>query len=149
MSEGTLTLPNLPPSTQSEAGQRILIIDDESAIRESLETLLALEGYTIELAINGEEGLDRIEHNYYDLVLLDLALPGKNGLEILHLIRERQPALPVIMITAYGKVDNVVEAIRTGAQNFVQKPWDNEKLLADIRSAIARFHAEEENVQLK
>jgi DNA-binding NtrC family response regulator len=149
MSEGTLTIPNLPPPAQSEAGQRILIIDDEAAIRESLETLLALEGYTIELAINGEEGLDRIEHNYYDLVLLDLALPGKNGLEILHLIRERQPALPVIMITAYGKVDNVVEAIRTGAQNFVQKPWDNEKLLADIRSAIGRYRAEEENIQLR
>ena len=71
-----------------------------------------------------------------------------NGLEVLPRIRERQPALPVIMITAYGKVDNVVDAIR-GAQNFVQKPWDNEKLLADIRAATARHRAEEENIQLK
>jgi DNA-binding NtrC family response regulator len=101
------------------------------------------------MAPEGESGLERIGQFSYDLVLLDLALPGKNGLEILHLIREQHPDLPVIMITAYGKVDNVVEAIRTGAQNFVQKPWDNDKLLADIRSAIARFHAEEENVQLK
>jgi DNA-binding NtrC family response regulator len=101
------------------------------------------------MAPEGESGLERINQSAYDLVLLDLALPGKNGLEILHLIREQHPDLPVIMITAYGKVDNVVEAIRTGAQNFVQKPWDNDKLLADIRSAIARFHAEEENVQLK
>jgi len=149
MSEGTLAVPPSTTSSQSEPAHRILIIDDEAAIRESLETLLTLEGYTVEMAPEGDAGLERIDRFSYDLVLLDLALPGKNGLEILHLIRERHPDLPVIMITAYGKVDNVVEAIRTGAQNFVQKPWDNEKLLADIRSAIARFHAEEENVQLK
>src|ERR1700733_5009722 len=149
MSEGTLAIPAIPSSDPSEISEQILIIDDEAAIRESLETLLALEGYAVETAVNGEEGLVAIERNAYDLVLLDLALPGKNGLEILALIRERYPSLPVIMITAYGKVDNVVDAIRTGAQNFVQKPWDNEKLLADIRSAIGRYHAEEENIQLK
>jgi DNA-binding NtrC family response regulator len=149
MSEGILAVPPSTTSFHSERAHRILIIDDEAAIRESLETLLTLEGYVVEMAPEGESGLERINQSAYDLVLLDLALPGKNGLEILHLIREQHPDLPVIMITAYGKVDNVVEAIRTGAQNFVQKPWDNDKLLADIRSAIARFHAEEENVQLK
>jgi len=149
MSEATLTISTTPPPIQIESGQRILIIDDEAAIRESLETLLSLEGYLVDMAGSGEEGLGRIEQNSYDLVLLDLALPGKNGLEVLQSIREFQPALPVIMITAYGKVDNIVDAMRLGAQNFVQKPWDNEKLLADIRSAIGRYRAEEENVQLK
>ena len=149
MSEGILAIPTISSTNQSGTTERILIIDDEAAIRESLETLLVLEGYAVEAAVNGEEGLVAIERNAYDLVLLDLALPGKNGLEILGIIRERHPSLPVIMITAYGKVDNVVDAIRTGAQNFVQKPWDNEKLLADIRSAIGRYHAEEENIQLK
>jgi DNA-binding NtrC family response regulator len=148
MSEATIVIP-APPSTQSGNPQRILIIDDEAAIRESLETLLALEGYAVESAGSGEEGLEHIGENSYDLVLLDLALPGKSGLEILPLIRERHPSLPVIMITAFGKVDNVVDAVRSGAQNFVQKPWDNEKLLADIRSAIGRYHAEEENIQLR
>ena len=148
MSEATIAIP-APPSSQSPDTQRILIIDDEAAIRESLETLLSLEGYTVEAAVNGEDGLDRIEEQAYDLVLLDLALPGKSGLEILPLIRERHPSLPIIMITAFGKVDNVVDAIRSGAQNFVQKPWDNEKLLADIRSAIGRYHAEEENIHLR
>jgi DNA-binding NtrC family response regulator len=138
-----------PPHAGTEASHRILIIDDEAAIRESLETLLSLEGYEVETAVHGEAGLEKIEQNSYDLVLLDLALPGKNGLEILPLIRERSPSLPVIMITAFGTVDNVVDAMHAGAQNFVQKPWDNEKLLADIRSAVARFHAEEENIQLK
>ncbi|GGH14277.1 sigma-54-dependent transcriptional regulator [Silvibacterium dinghuense] len=148
MSDGTLAI-DPPAAAEATSIERILIIDDEAAIRESLETLLSLEGYTIEIAVNGEDGLKAIENSVYDLVLLDLALPGKNGLEILKLIREKHTSLPVIMITAYGKVDNVVEAIHSGAQNFVQKPWDNEKLLADIRSAIGRYHAEEENVQLK
>ena len=128
---------------------RILVIDDEAGIRESLEVLLTFEGYTVEMAIDGEEGLRTLEHRSYDLVLLDLALPGQSGMELLPQIKERYPELPVIMITAYGTVDNVVEAVRAGAENFVQKPWDNEKLLADIRSAIARHKAEAENIQLK
>src|ERR1700723_1429261 len=128
---------------------RILVIDDEAGIRESLEVLLTLEGYTVEMAVDGEEGLAMLEKRSYDLTLLDLALPGQTGLELLPQIHERYPELPVVMITAYGTVDNVVEAVRAGAENFVQKPWDNEKLLADIRSAIARHKAEAENIQLK
>src|ERR1700735_1684681 len=136
-------------NSDTSNGASILVIDDEAAIRESLEVLLTLEGYTVEMAIDGEEGLRILEVENFDLVLLDLALPGQSGLELLPQIKERQPELPVIMITAYGTVDNVVEAVRAGAENFVQKPWDNEKLLADIRSAVARHKAEEENLQLK
>jgi DNA-binding NtrC family response regulator len=128
---------------------RILIIDDESAIRESLDTLLTLEGFTVTLASDGISGLDLLSRNEYDLLLLDLALPGESGIDLLPRIVEMQPNLPVIMITAYGTVGNVVDAIRAGAENFVQKPWDNEKLLADIRTAIAKHRAEEEVIQLK
>jgi DNA-binding NtrC family response regulator len=128
---------------------RILVIDDEAAIRDSLEVLLTLEGYNVKMASDGDQGLRILELDNFDLILLDLALPGRTGLELLPLIKDRQPETPVIMITAYGTVDNVVEAIRAGAENFVQKPWDNEKLLADIRSAVARRRAEEENLQLK
>ena len=148
MPEEVLTQgPSLTENTQS--GASILIIDDESGIRESLETLLTFEGYTLRMAVDGEEGLRILDQESFDLVLLDLALPGQSGMELLPLIHERYPELPIIMITAYGTVHNVVEAIRAGAENFVQKPWDNEKLLADIRSAIARHRAEEENLQLK
>jgi DNA-binding NtrC family response regulator len=146
---GTLTMPAKPGSPEAPAEARILIVDDETAIRESLETLLSLEGYTVEMAGDGAQGLARMDARSYDLVLLDLALPGQNGLEVLARIRERHANLPVIMITAYGTVGNVVDAMRAGAQNFVQKPWDNEKLLADIRASIGRSRAEEENVQLK
>jgi DNA-binding NtrC family response regulator len=128
---------------------RILVIDDEAAIRESLDTLLNLEGFTVSTAIDGPSGLDMLSRNEYDLLLLDLALPGESGIDLLPRIVEMQPNLPVIMITAFGTVGNVVDAIRAGAENFVQKPWDNEKLLADIRAAIARHRAEEEVVQLK
>jgi DNA-binding NtrC family response regulator len=128
---------------------RILIIDDEDAIRESLDTLLTLEGFTVSTATDGPAGLELLSRNEYDLLLLDLALPGQSGIDLLPRIIEMQPNLPVIMITAYGTVGNVVDAIRAGAENFVQKPWDNEKLLADIRAAVARHRAEEEVVQLK
>jgi DNA-binding NtrC family response regulator len=128
---------------------RILIIDDETAIRESLDTLLTLEGFSVSMAGDGPSGLELLSRNEYDLLLLDLALPGESGIDLLPRIVEMQPNLPVIMITAYGTVGNVVDAIRAGAENFVQKPWDNEKLLADIRAAVARHRAEEEVVQLK
>src|SRR5437588_1988840 len=127
----------------------ILIIDDEAAIRESLETLLAIEGYSVETARTAEEGLAMFAASPHDLLLLDFALPDRNGLDVLDEIRQRDPGVPVIMITAYGTVENAVKAIQAGATNFIQKPWDNEKLLADVRAAIGRRRAEEENEQLK
>ena len=130
-------------------GQRILIIDDEAGIRDSLETLLTLEGFRVDLAGDGSTGLDQLTRTAYDLMLLDLALPGESGIDLLPRIRALVPDLPIIMITAYGTVGNVVDAIRAGASNFVQKPWDNEKLLADIRVAIGKNRAEQEVVYLK
>src|SRR4051794_17020448 len=127
----------------------VLIIDDEAEIRESLQTLLEIEGYEVEAAVNGEDGLSRLGERPFDLVLLDLALPGRNGLEILPEIRALDPQVSVIMITAYGTVEDAVRAMQSGATNFLQKPWDNEKLLADVRAAVARRRTEEENVQLK
>ncbi len=133
----------------SPSAGTVLIVDDEAAIRESLQTLLEFEGYSVEVANDGEEGLTRIAERPFDLVLLDFALPERNGIEILREIRERDAELPVIMITAYGTVENAVNAMQAGATNFIQKPWDNEKLLADVRTAVGRRRAEEEVIQLK
>jgi DNA-binding NtrC family response regulator len=127
----------------------VLIVDDEAEIRESLETLLELEGYEAETAASGEEGLAKLGEHPFDLVLLDLALPDRNGIDLLPEIRAFDPQISVIMITAYGTVEDAVRAMQSGATNFLQKPWDNEKLLADVRAAIARRRAEEENIQLK
>ncbi|HEY1525530.1 MAG TPA: sigma-54 dependent transcriptional regulator [Candidatus Angelobacter sp.] len=137
------------PRTDAGNGGSILIIDDEAGIRESLETLLEFEGYSVESAETGEDGLSCLSERTFDLVLLDFALPDRNGLEVLGDIRARDSHLAVIMITAYGTLDNAVRAMQKGATNFIQKPWDNEKLLADVRAAVARRRAEEENEQLK
>jgi DNA-binding NtrC family response regulator len=127
----------------------ILIVDDEAEIRESLQTLLEMEGYDVETAASGQQGLRRAGERSFDLILLDLALPDRNGLDILMDLHTQDPGQPVIMITAYGTVENAVRAMQSGAANFIQKPWDNEKLLADVRATVARHRAEEENIQLK
>ena len=147
MSEAVAVLSRHP--VEATTNGSVLIIDDEAGIRESLETLLEFEGYRVSSAETGEQGLVKLGEHPYDLVLLDFALPDRNGLEILADIRDRDPQMAVIMITAYGTVDNAVRAMQNGATNFIQKPWDNEKLLADVRVAVARRRAEEENEQLK
>ncbi len=137
-----------PDSFSSPMGS-ILVIDDEAEIRESLETLLQVEGYSVASAATGCQGLAELGERTFDVVLLDLALPDKNGMDVLAEIHMVHPEQAVIMITAYGTVENAVRAMQFGATNFIQKPWDNEKLLADVRAAVARSRAEEENVQLK
>src|SRR5580700_8282526 len=153
MSEAAAVMPRNKFSdaelTPMSGSGSILIIDDEAEIRESLQTLLEMEGYDVEAAATGQQGLNRIGQRPFDLILLDLALPDRNGMDILADLRAQDPGLSVIMITAYGTVENAVKAMQSGAANFIQKPWDNEKLLADVRAAIARHRAEEENIQLK
>jgi DNA-binding NtrC family response regulator len=149
MSEAAVISRRSPPESIPDSLGRVLVIDDEAEIRESLETLLQLEGYAVSSAATGREGLTLLGERTFDIVLLDLALPDKNGMDVLAEIHMLNPLQPVIMITAYGTVENAVRAMQSGATNFIQKPWDNEKLLADVRAAVARQRAEEENVQLK
>ena len=149
MSEAAVIARKFNDAEPAATSGTVLIIDDEAGIRESLQTLLELEGYDVETAATGQQGLNRLGQRTFDLILLDLALPDRNGLDILAELRAQDPGVSVIMITAYGTVENAVRAMQSGAANFVQKPWDNEKLLADVRAAVARHRAEEENVQLK
>ena len=101
-----ITIPNrdTPETTEPGSAGKILIIDDEAEIRESLETLLQLENYTIVCAASGREGLAHIGARAFDLVLLDLALPDMNGMDVIFEIRLQHPEQAVIMITAYGSV---------------------------------------------
>ncbi len=149
MSEAAVITHRSPNEVSPELSGSVLIIDDEAGIRESLQTLLEMEGYDVQTASTGESGLVCSGEQAFDLVLLDLALPDRSGLEILADLHEQNPDLPVIVITAYGTVENAVKATQAGASNFIQKPWDNDKLLADVRTAVARHRAEEENIQLK
>src|SRR5258708_14470023 len=149
MSEAAVISRRTPPEDLPESQGRVLVIDDEAEIRESLETLLQLEGYTVSASATGREGLLALGERTFDIVLLDLALRDKDGMDVRAEIRLLNPLQPVIMTTAYGTVENAVRAMQSGAVNFIQKPWDNEKLLADVRAAVARQRAEEENLQLK
>ena len=128
---------------------RILVIDDEEDIRESLETLLSLEGYSVDMAPNGTEGLKKIEGREYDLVLLDLMMPDRSGMEVLQEMRERDRETPVFMITAYGSTQVAVDALKSGANDYFPKPWDNEKLLIEVERIISKRQLERENTQLK
>ena len=139
--------PDVPVSTRSKG--RILIVDDEADIRESLEALLTMEEYSVDLAPNATEGLKKIEAGNFDLVLLDLMMPDRSGMEVLQDVRERDRETPIFMITAYGSVEVAVNALKAGANDYFSKPWDNEKLLIEIERMIARTRLERENTQLK
>jgi DNA-binding NtrC family response regulator len=127
----------------------ILVVDDEAEIRESLEALLASEGFEVVLAANGEEGLRKLEEQPFDLLLLDVSLPDRSGLEMLRDIRQRDPHLSIILITAYGSIDMARAAFKSGAQDYITKPWSNDELITQISLAIEGRRLREENVQLK
>ena len=128
---------------------RILVIDDESEIRESLDLLLSSEGYSVDLAQNGTEGEKRLGSKAYDLVLLDLMMPDKSGMDVLRDLRTSDHQTPVFMITAYGSVEGAVDALKLGANDYFPKPWDNEKLLVEIDRMISEQRLAHENTQLK
>jgi DNA-binding NtrC family response regulator len=140
---------NVPQSATVSFKGKVLVVDDESDIRESLEDLLTSEGYSVELAPNATEGLQKIEHGSYDLVLLDLMMPDRSGMEVLQDVRQRDKETPIFMITAYGSVEAAVHALKLGANDYFSKPWDNEKLIIEIDRMIARRRLEYENTHLK
>src|SRR5882724_7271913 len=136
-----------PTATPSRG--KVLIIDDEVDIREGLELLLTTEGYFADTAHNGTEGLHKLATHSYDLVLLDLMMPDKSGMEVLQEVRLRDRETPIFMITAYGSVEAAVAALKLGANDYFSKPWDNEKLIIEIDRMIARRNLEFENTHLK
>src|SRR5579871_1370431 len=142
---------NLPPDLVDPRVSRgsILVIDDEPDIRESLEALLSGENYQVELAANAAEGQKRLATSSYDLVLLDLMMPDKSGMQVLEEVRMRDQDTPIFMITAYGSVQVAVDALKRGANDYFPKPWDNEKLLIEIDRMISKRSLERENTELK
>src|SRR5437763_6283208 len=128
---------------------KVLVIDDEADIREGLELLLTSEGFGVDLAQNGTEGLHKLETRGYDLVLLDLMMPDRSGMEVLQEVRERDRETPIFMITAYGSVEAAVNALKLGANDYFSKPWDNEKLIIEIERMIEGRRLADENTHLK
>jgi len=127
----------------------VLVVDDEVNIRKTLEGVLSDEGYRVMLAETGEAALEAIPKSLVDAVLLDVWLPGMDGLEALKRIRETYPLLPIIMISGHGTIDMAVKAVKNGAFDFIEKPISLDKLLITLSRAIEREALRSENVELK
>ena len=127
----------------------ILVVDDENSIIQTLSGILQDEGFEVISARDGETALQVVEDEGPDLVLLDISLPGLDGLEVLQQLKEHQPLLPVIMVSAYGNVENAVKATRLGAYDFIEKPPHADKIILTVRNALEMSRLAEENLQLR
>src|SRR5437868_9059903 len=114
----------------------ILIIDDEKAIRKTLSEILSFEGYKIDEAGDGEDGLKKFKEKNYDVVLCDIKMPKIDGIEFLQKAGEANADVPIIMISGHGNIETAVEAVKTGAFDYISKPPDLNRLLITIRNAL-------------
>lgn len=128
---------------------KILIIDDERAIRRALREILEFEGFQVEEAENGSEGVQKAKEAVFNLIFCDIKMPQMDGMEVLDAFREAKIDTPVIMISGHGTIDTAVQAIRKGAFDFIEKPLDLNRILVTIRNANDRTVLVEETKQLK
>jgi two-component system nitrogen regulation response regulator NtrX len=124
---------------------KVLIVDDEENVCQSLREVLEDEGYQVEMAFSGEEALERIPEFRPDVVLLDVLMPGMDGLETLKRLKEEWPSIAVVMISAHGTIEMALKAIELGAVDFIEKPPHLERLLARIRQTVERRSLEMQN----
>src|SRR5919109_2465443 len=127
----------------------VLVVDDEEIMREVLETLLTAEGYRVDLAKTGEEGLEAYGRRAYDVVLLDVSMPGMGGLRALEEILKVDAEAVVIIITAYATFDTAIGAWERGAFNCIRKPFQNEQILTTVAAGVKRRRKDEERLTLR
>jgi two-component system nitrogen regulation response regulator NtrX len=128
---------------------RILVIDDESAIRDSLKMILEYDGYDVQGAATGQDGLVMVDRDQPELVLLDIKMAGMDGLEVLQRLKAGHEALPVVMISGHATVSTAVEATKLGAFDFIEKPLSTERVLVTVRNALDRHRLVDENITLR
>src|SRR5205809_1825584 len=128
---------------------RILVIDDEGPIRDSLKMTLEYEGYEFIGAATGQEGLALAEREAPDLVLLDVKMPGMDGIEVLERLRNMNESLPVVVVSGHGTISTAVEATKKGAFDFIEKPFASERVLVSLRNALDSRQLRDENRSLK
>ncbi|MDA8422581.1 MAG: sigma-54 dependent transcriptional regulator [Nitrospiraceae bacterium] len=127
----------------------ILLIDDDDSLRRVMEFNLTEAGHRVETAESGEEGLRLFEKGAFDAVISDITMPGMSGMEVLAKVRERDAAVPVVMITAYGTIESAVEAMKQGAFDYITKPFNRDELRLTLERAIRMQRLEKENVELR
>ena len=120
---------------------KILVVEDEEVIRMALEDRLKSEGYTVEFALDGEQGFQKVTKGGFDLVILDIMLPKKNGFDVCRDIRMAGLVVPILILTARGQVVDKVLGLKIGADDFVTKPFDAMELLARIEAVLRRSNA--------
>ena len=135
----------MPPTRKGT----ILVVDDEEIMREILETLLTREGYEVKLASSGEEGLDLARALPFDAAVVDIMMPGINGIETLDELRRIDEDLAVIIITAYASIESAISAMKSGAFDYITKPFKNDEVLVVIRNAMERRRLVHENRNLR
>lgn len=128
---------------------RILVIDDESAIRDSLRMMLEYEGYEFVGASTGQEGLALVERDSPDLVILDVKMPGMDGIEVLDRLRASHDSLPVLVVSGHGTISTAVEATKKGAFDFIEKPFASDRVLVSLRNALDQRRLLDENKSLR
>jgi DNA-binding NtrC family response regulator len=128
------------------SGVKILIVDDELIVRESLGGWLERDGHTVDKAASGEESLEKFEKTRYDIILLDIKMEGMSGLEVLKKVKEVDPDVSVVMITAYGSIPSAIEAMKSGAYEYLLKPFDPDELMVLIEK-IRKHQAERRETQ--
>lgn len=129
--------------------QKILVIDDERAIRRSLIDILGMEGFEVDEAADGTEGIKKIKDGNYDCILCDIKMPKTDGLEVLDAARESKPDVPFILISGHGNIETAVEAVKKGAFDYISKPPDLNRLLITIRNAMDKGSLVTEAKQLR
>ncbi len=129
--------------------ERLLVVDDEPSMREFLEIMLSQEGYQVQTASTGEEGIKAYRAEEPDLVLTDVKMPGMSGLDLIREIHSLDPAAPIIAITAYASADDAVRAVREGAYDYLSKPFQIEDLRIIIRNALEARRLRRENLELR
>src|SRR6056297_3137941 len=128
---------------------KILVIDDEKSIRETLKDIFEYEKHEVDLAEEGEKGIELFTENKYDVVLLDIKMPKMDGIEVLENLFQSNLDVPVIMISGHGNIDTAVESIKKGAFDFIEKPLDLNRLLITIKNAQDKSTLVEETKRLK
>ena len=128
----------------SDIQKRILIVDDDDEIRELLEFDISQSGYFVDTARDGLEGLNKALNNTYDLILLDVMMPKMNGFDVCKNIRQAKLAIPILMLTAKGTIDDKTDGFDSGADDYLVKPFDIQEVLLRIRVLLRRNHVEEE-----
>jgi two-component system response regulator HydG len=128
---------------------KILVVDDEPSHRKMLEAVLAENGYEIQQADDGQSAIEAVEKRFYDLILLDVRMSRIGGIEALQKIKEISPGIPIIIMTAYASVNTAVDALKSGAYDYLTKPLDIDELKILVRKAIRHRQLEQENIFLK